>query len=160
MGSELTQLRTHGEGLHDPPAHSSGLIFHCLLSSCAKNPSSPCSFKSPCPLPGTPFSQLISSVCPFGTPSRHACGHQVMPSFVTSLLVSLPLPPSHCVAITFFKNLFILFIYFWLHWVFIAACGLSLVAVSRGYSSLRCEGSLRSMGSKCTGFSSCGSRAQ
>ena len=27
--------------------------------------------------------------------------------------------------------------YFWLHWVFVAACGLSLVAVSRGYSSLR-----------------------
>ena len=38
----------------------------------------------------------------------------------------------------FFKkiNLFIYFIlfYFWLPWVFIAACGLSLVAVSRGYS--------------------------
>ena len=28
-------------------------------------------------------------------------------------------------------NLFILFIYyFWLHWVFVAACGLSLVAAS------------------------------
>ena len=25
-----------------------------------------------------------------------------------------------------------LFIYFWLRWVFVAACGLSLVAVSRG----------------------------
>ena len=37
----------------------------------------------------------------------------------------------------FFKiNLFILFIYFWLHWVFTAVRGLSLVAVSRGYSSL------------------------
>ena len=33
----------------------------------------------------------------------------------------------------FFKiNLFILFIYFWLHWVFVAACGLSLVVVSGG----------------------------
>ena len=39
-----------------------------------------------------------------------------------------------------FKILFNLFIlFFWLHWVFIAACGLfSLVAVSGGYSSLWC----------------------
>ena len=27
-----------------------------------------------------------------------------------------------------------LFLYFWLHWAFVAACGLSLVAVSRAYS--------------------------
>ena len=33
-----------------------------------------------------------------------------------------------------FINLFILFIYFWLHWVFIAGRGLSLVAASGGYS--------------------------
>ena len=33
-----------------------------------------------------------------------------------------------------------LFIYFWLHWVFIAARGLSLVAASGGCSSLRCTG--------------------
>ena len=33
-----------------------------------------------------------------------------------------------------------LFIYFWLCWVFVAAWGLSLVAASRGYSSLRCAG--------------------
>ena len=32
---------------------------------------------------------------------------------------------------------FYLFIYFWLHWVFVAARGLSLVAASGGYSSLR-----------------------
>ena len=32
------------------------------------------------------------------------------------------------------------FIYFWLRWVFVAARGLSLVAVSGGYSSLRCTG--------------------
>ena len=57
------------------------------------------------------------------------------------------------------------FIYFWLCWVFIAVCGLSLVVASRGYSLLRCAGFslrwlllLRSMGSRCTGFSSCGSR--
>ena len=60
----------------------------------------------------------------------------------------------------FFKNKFIY--YFWLRWVFVAACGLSLVAVSGGYSSLRCTGfSLQwllffwSMGSRCVGFSSC-----
>ena len=34
------------------------------------------------------------------------------------------------------KKNFIYFIYFWLHWVFVAVHGLSLVAASRGYSSL------------------------
>ena len=74
-----------------------------------------------------------------------------------------------------FKKIFYfyLFIYFWLRWVFVAACGLSLVAVSGGYSSLRCAGFslqwlllLRSTGSRRAGFSSvarrlssCGSRA-
>ena len=64
----------------------------------------------------------------------------------------------------FFFNLFI---YFWLHWVFVAARGLSLVVVSRGYSSLRCTGFslrwlllLQSTGSRRVGFSSCGSWAQ
>ena len=63
-------------------------------------------------------------------------------------------------------NLFTYFILFWLRWVFVAACGLSLVA-SGGYSSLRCAGFslrwlllLQSMGSRCVGFSSCGTRAQ
>ena len=41
---------------------------------------------------------------------------------------------------SFFLNKFILFIYFWLHWVFIAARGLSLVVANRGYSSLWCVG--------------------
>ena len=42
----------------------------------------------------------------------------------------------------FFKkiNLYILFIYFWLCWVFVAAHGLSLIEVSGAYSSLRCAG--------------------
>ena len=41
----------------------------------------------------------------------------------------------------FFYNLFIiLFFKFWLRWVFVAERGLSLVAVSGGYSSLRCAG--------------------
>ena len=61
----------------------------------------------------------------------------------------------------FKKNLFILFIYFWLHWVFVAVCRPSLVAASRGYSSLLCTGFslqwlllLRSTGSRHAGFSS------
>ena len=52
----------------------------------------------------------------------------------------------------FFKNKFILFIYFRLHWVLIAACRLSLVAASRGYSSLCARAS------HCSGFS-CGAWA-
>ena len=57
------------------------------------------------------------------------------------------------------------YFYFWLCWVFVAVCGLSLVAVSGGHSSLGCAGfSLRwllllwSMGSGHAGFSSCGTR--
>ena len=62
-------------------------------------------------------------------------------------------------------NLFI-FIYFWLHWVSVAARGLSLVAgrEGAGYSSL-CVGFslwwlllLQSTGSRPKGFSSCGTR--
>ena len=59
-----------------------------------------------------------------------------------------------------------LFIYFWLHRIFVTARGLSLVVVSGGYSSLQCAGFslwwlllLQSMGSRRTGFSSCGTRA-
>ena len=59
-----------------------------------------------------------------------------------------------------------LFIYLWLCWVFVAVHRLSLVAASRGYSSLWYTGFslrwlllLRSMGSRCGGFSSCGTRA-
>ena len=63
-------------------------------------------------------------------------------------------------------NLFILFIYFWLRWVFVAARGLSLTAVSRGCSLLWFMGFsltwpllLWSTGSRRAGFSSCGTRA-
>ena len=65
----------------------------------------------------------------------------------------------------FKKNLFIYL--FWLHWVFVAVRGLSLVAESGDYSSLRCMGFslqwlllLWSTGSRHTGFSSCSTRAQ
>ena len=56
--------------------------------------------------------------------------------------------------------------YFWLRWVFVAACGLPLVVARGGYSLLRCVGFslrwlllLRSTGSRRTGFSSCGTWA-
>ena len=64
-------------------------------------------------------------------------------------------------------SLFLKFIYFWLLGVFVAACRLSLVASSGGYSSLWCAGFslwwlllLWSTGSRHVGFSSCGTRAQ
>ena len=62
---------------------------------------------------------------------------------------------------------FSFFPFFWLHWVFVAASRLSLVAASRGYSLLRRAGFslrwlllLRSVGSRRAGFSSCGVWAQ
>ena len=69
-------------------------------------------------------------------------------------------------AVIFF-NFYYYFFNFWLRWVFVAVHRLSLVAVSRGYSSLWSMGFslpwlllLQSTGSRCTGFSSCGARAQ
>ena len=54
-----------------------------------------------------------------------------------------------CILTTFFLNFF----YFWLHWVFIAAHGLSLVAASR---ATLCGGA---RASHCSGFSCCRARA-
>ena len=66
----------------------------------------------------------------------------------------------------FYKFIY-LFIYLWLRWVFVATRGLSLVAVSGGYSSWRCVGFslqwlllLQSKGSRRSGFSGCGTWAQ
>ena len=60
-----------------------------------------------------------------------------------------------------------LFFCFWLRWVLVASHGLSLVAVSGSYSSLRCAAFslqwlllLQSTASRRAGFSSCGTRAQ
>ena len=65
---------------------------------------------------------------------------------------------------TFF---FLIYFYCWSCWVFVAARGLSLVAASRGCSSLQCAGFslpwlllLQSTGSRHAGFSSCGTWAQ
>ena len=67
--------------------------------------------------------------------------------------------------LSFFKIYFIY--YFWLCWVFIAVCRISLPAASRGYSSLRCTGFslqwlllLQSTGSRHAGFSSCSTQVQ
>ena len=63
---------------------------------------------------------------------------------------------------------FYLFIHLWLCWVFIAACGLSLVSTSRGYSLVAMHGLLIEVASlaeeQCWGFNnggawSCGSQA-
>ena len=72
--------------------------------------------------------------------------------------------------LNFFKIYFIIFIlliYFGCVGSLLAHVGFSLVAVSRGYSLLRCAGFslwwlllLRSTGSRRPGFSSCGTRAQ
>ena len=101
--------------------------------------------------------------------------HRLLPQLQTSHLHSRQevgervVSPSHICYIFLLINLFVsLFIYlFRLCWVFVAARGLSLVAASRGYSSLRCMGfSLRwllllwSTGSRHAGFSSCGTQAQ
>ena len=64
------------------------------------------------------------------------------------------------------ESFFFFFDLFLLCWVFIAVRGLSLVAVSGGYSSLQCAGFslswllLWSTGSRCTDLSSCGMWAQ
>ena len=39
-----------------------------------------------------------------------------------------------------FKKIYFIYFYFWLCWVFVAVCGLSVVAASRGYAWLRCAG--------------------
>ena len=61
-------------------------------------------------------------------------------------------PPGKSQSLSFFfnklKKYIYLFIYLWLHWVFVAMHRLSLVAASGGYSSLWCAG-----------FSCCGARA-
>ena len=73
-----------------------------------------------------------------------------------------PTPSFFCFCFCFLK-----FIYFWLRWVFVAAHRLPLVAARAGYSLLQCAGFSswwlllsRSVGCRCSGFSSCGMRAQ
>ena len=88
--------------------------------------------------------------------------------FLSRLLICASLTYMKYLTVFFvFWLLLLLFFFFWLHWVLIAARGLSLVAVSGGYSSLQCMCFslqwlllLQSTGSRCAGFSSCGTQAQ
>ena len=96
---------------------------------------------------------------------------------------TVPIPPlqvvtKHRAALPMLCGCFPLAIYFtfgsvymsmplWLHWVFNAVRGLSLVAASGGYTLLWCTGFslwwlllLWSMSSKHVGFSSCGTQVQ
>ena len=112
--------------------------------------------------------------------TRGGCRRACLPS--SPLLLLWPVISHHqpdpvkgiTVQTEFFKEgniyffIIIYYYYFWggLRWVFIAACGLSPVATSGGYSLLRCIGFslqwlllLRSTGSRRPGFSSCGTWA-
>ena len=61
---------------------------------------------------------------------------------------------------TLSKTFIYLFIYFWLHWVFVAVHGLSLAGETRGCSSLQCRLLLQSTGSRPSDFSTCNLWAQ
>ena len=136
-------LRKNPLSVQNPtPPHSSGTTLHQLI---------PLSYIFESPLP--PSSSLTyNSFCNFSKPRLMPC-----PWLAHHLLLMLML----------FFFLINLFIYFWLCWIIVAACELPLVVLSGGYSSLWCAGFslrwlllLRSMGSRCTGLSSCGAWAQ
>ena len=98
-----------------------------------------------------------------GCPGNHGVANKTMWNNFQEALCTKAYCCCHF-SLHFFKNKCI---YFWLHWIFVAAHGLSLVEASRGYSSLWCAGFLlwwllllQSMGSRRTGFSSCGMKAQ
>ena len=137
---------------HPPVVSSPVTITHL------HTPSSPC-------VPCTHLAEAQSWLTVVGEETPHA----VWSRFTLRLTLpvdQVPNPPC-CSFFFLYINVSISFIYIWLRWVFVAARGLSLVAVSGGYSSLRCTGFslrwlllLQSTGSRRTGFSSCGTRAQ
>ena len=109
-------------------------------------------------------SPTLCSTVNLNVPGQTSWGH---PGALPFSFIAFPIAHQDLFNYTTLFCIFkILFIYFWLCWVLVAACWLSLVAASRGYSSLRCTGfSLRwlllwSTGSRGVGFSSCGTRAQ
>ena len=98
----------------------------------------------------------LPSRAPHNTEQSSMC-HTVVPCWLSILNIAvctrssqtpkLSLSPSPLAAIssftkstTAFKNSFCLLICFWLHWVFVALGGLSLVAASRGSSLLQSVG--------------------
>ena len=96
--------------------------------------------------------RLSSSSQVSAEPSLGMCGHFIV---------------SPCMLLVFLRfNYSLIFVYFWLHWVFVNVCGLSLAAASR--ATLPCLVQASHCGSLscstawtpgCTDFSSCGSRA-
>ena len=87
-----------------------------------------------------------------------ACSHvnQFPYVFMSSYVSQISL----CLSLSLFLRFIYLFTYFWLFWVFIAVLELSLVAVSRGCSSVQRAGFslqwlllLHNTGCRCIGFS-------
>ena len=126
-----THTHTHTGLSQVRPGYSPSLEINCFLNPFAQNTTFPGSRHEDLDLFGRP-----------GVSSQHQA--MMMRCFFFFFFFKRP----NCeVSVTgmlrlriFFFNLFYLFIYFWLHWVFIAVHGLSLVTVSRGYSSLQCAG--------------------
>ena len=140
-------------------------------------------------LPGPLAYDAADKIKPNG-PVADSSGYQAISRFVAGTMVSksatwvsagvlkngspqswaVPGSQSFHKGIYLFIYLFIyllIYLFLWLCWVFVSARGLSLVAASEGYSLLRYAGfSLQwlllrwSTGSRHTGFSSCGIRAQ
>ena len=115
------------------------LLIRCLTSR----------IECSCPLN---FLLNILSSCLFGLRSRRFTWLYFKPSkwinfihYILNIHCCLFLPPTYIVTFSYFmdkKYSFYLksFFFFGPHWVFVAVRGLSLVAASRGYSSLRCVG--------------------
>ena len=71
------------------------------------------------------------------------------PFLLPTQAASDPLPPDY-----FYHLKFLLLLYFWLHWVFVAACELFSSVASGGFSLVASV-----QASHCSSFSSCGSWA-
>ena len=109
-----------------------------------------------CPQPGRQ-SCPPGETRPLGLPRWGHVGGAALPFLYAQVFFKIHTPELTKRAFIFFFN-FYLFIYFWLCWVFVSVRGLSLIAASRGYSSLRCAGLslsrpllLRSTGSRRAG---------
>ena len=74
-------------------------------------------------------------------------------------LVSVDILASSHESQMFFYIYQFIYLFFWLHWVFVAVHGLSPVAVSGGHSLLRCAGFSLPLASLCCGAQALGSRA-
>ena len=94
----------------------------------------------------SPYNHSASfSVSSSETPIRHKLFHLMAfhksPMVRAFLFILFPCF-SDSILLFFYLCIFIICFYFWLCWVFVAACGLSLVAASVGYSLLPCVGFL------------------